>query len=110
MYVVRLSLPDSEADFKAFVRKPDAVKRFEAGSHMVWDDRLEGAALFEVPDVSDPRTAVQVIKAGKAGRAILLDTDRKAEVKKAVDDLIEEWIIEGKLPPLIPTSDHAQRP
>ena len=107
MYVVRLTRPEGEADFKAFVRKPDAVKRFEAGSYMVWDDRLEGAALFEVPDVSDPRTAVQAIKDGKAGCAIILDIDTKAEVMKAVEGLIEEWIIEGKLPSLIPKSDHA---
>ncbi len=102
MYVVRLTFPDGEADFKAFVRRPDAVKRFKVGSHMVWDDHLEGAALFEVLDVSDPRTAVQAIKAGEAVRVIILDTDTKAEVKKAVEDLIEEWTIEGKLPPLIP--------
>ena len=67
-------------------------------------DRLEGAVLFEVRDVSDPRTAVQAIKAGKGGWAVVLDTDRKAEVQKAVEDLVEEWVIAGKLPP---PSDHA---
>ncbi len=100
MYVVRLTPLDGEPDFKAFDGRPDAVERFEAGSHMVWDDRLEGAALFEVPDVSNARTAVQATKAGEADRVMLLDKDTKAQVKKAAKDLIEEWIKEGKLPPL----------
>ena len=107
MYVVRLILPDGKVDFKAFERRPDAVKRFEVGSYMVWGDDLKSAALFEVPDASNARTAVQAAKTGEADRIILLNTDTKDTVKKAVKSLIEEWIIEGKLPPLIPTSDHA---
>ena len=107
MYVVRLTPLDGEPDFKAFVRKPDAVKRFDAGRHMVWDNRLDSAALFEVPDVSDPRIAVQAIKDGKADKVVILDKDWKAEVEKAIDDLIEESIAEGNLPSLIRTSDDA---
>ncbi len=107
MYVVRRTHRDSEPDFKAFDRRPDAVEHFRVGSYLVWDDHLEGAALFEIPNVSNARIAVQAVKDGKAGGAIILDADTKGEVKKTVEDLIEKFILEGKLPPLIPTGDHA---
>ena len=84
MFVVRLTRPDGGLDFKAFGRKPDAVERFEAGNHMVWDNDLERAAIFEVRDVGDARTAVRAVQ---AGRADILDIDRKAGVEKAIGPL-----------------------
>ena len=96
MYVVRLTLPDGRLDFKAFVARPDAVKRFEGGADMTWDGRLEHAALFEVPGVSDPREAFEVIKAGKA---VLLDTDIQAELEKSLGELIDEVDRRRRPPP-----------
>lgn len=95
MYVVRISLLDREPDFKAFSARPDAERRFRSACVLIPDGDVTAAGLFEVPDTDDARRAVAKVKEGSA---ILLDRDRYPELRKGAEELIEEWIREGKLP------------
>jgi hypothetical protein len=65
MYVVRIKSVDCIANFKAFASRLDAQSNFEVGQDQVIDEELKEAALFYAAP-SDPRTAVQSVRDGKA--------------------------------------------
>jgi hypothetical protein len=65
MYVVRLKVTDGEVDFKAFTKRPSAFARYKAGEANVRSG-LDHSALFEVASTDDPRTAIEMVKSGKA--------------------------------------------
>jgi hypothetical protein len=71
MYVIRIARPNGEPDYCAFSTLNEAKRRF----HVV-DDRIpgdfDGVALFEAPDATNNRKAIEAVK---AGHAPLLDQD-----------------------------------
>jgi hypothetical protein len=95
MFVVRLELPNGESDFKAFSARVGANLRFERGDRLTSQDRLEGAALFEVPGINDPRAAIEAVK---NGNAILLKRDLRWQVDRSAEEFIDELIRAGVLP------------
>jgi hypothetical protein len=66
MYVVRLKSIDGIWNFRAFRSRALALSHFEAGESQVIDETLNESALFDVASVSDPRTAIRVVQAGRA--------------------------------------------
>jgi hypothetical protein len=66
MYVVRLRSIDGIFNFKAFTSRCLALSNFEAGQDQVIDEGLEESALFDVASTDDPKTAIQVVRDGRA--------------------------------------------
>jgi len=89
MYVFRLTRTESSPDYKAFSALPDARMRFDKALSVMPSGEIESAVLFEVPDQSDARKAVDAVKAGKA---VLIDRDRYPEMFKSAEDVINEWL------------------
>jgi hypothetical protein len=65
MYVVRLKSIDGIVNFRAFRSRTLAFSHFEAGESQVIDEILDESALFDVASVSDPRTAIRLVRDGR---------------------------------------------
>ena len=72
MFVVRLKLPDAELDIKVFEQRADAQKRFRMGQVRVVYGDVKEAAIFEVA-ADNPKIAIDLVAAGNARKASLLD-------------------------------------
>jgi hypothetical protein len=91
MYVVRLTLPDREPDYKVFEHPEDARRRFLAASpHM--PDEITSAVLFHVPEETNARAAVQAVK---DGRGSIVDRDHWAEMMRTADEMVAQMLAEG---------------
>jgi hypothetical protein len=66
MYVVRLRSTDSGFTLRAFTSRRLALSNFEAGQERVIDESLEESALFDVASTDDPKTAIQLVRNGRA--------------------------------------------
>jgi hypothetical protein len=64
-YVVRVTHPAKDDQYKAFTAVPDAKALFDSADVMVRDER-EATYLYEVPGEDDLRAGVQAVQAGKA--------------------------------------------
>ena len=93
MYVVRITLPDREPDFKAFSSRHDATRRFNAATGCC-GDQIDGVTLFEVPDVEDARQAIVAVKSGNAK---IQNRDLYADLQRAAEQMVEAWIAEGRI-------------
>ena len=71
MFVVRIVVNEEKTDFKVFVRRPDAEKRFNDASYHVRDGSLSSAAWFDVR-TDDLREAVEAVKQGNRDKISLL--------------------------------------
>jgi hypothetical protein len=83
MFVVRITREEAEPDYKCFVRKPDAERRFNAARRLVWDKEVEGTAFFQVDTTDHPREALRLVQ---EGRATLLDIEPRPMSKAEIED------------------------
>ena len=65
MYVVRLKSIDGISNFRAFSSRTLALSHFESGQSQVIDEVLNESALFDVASVSDPTTAIRLVRDGR---------------------------------------------
>jgi hypothetical protein len=65
MYVVRLKSIDGILNFRAFRSRRLALSHFETGQSQVIDESLNESALFDVASVSDPITAIRLVRDGR---------------------------------------------
>jgi hypothetical protein len=75
VFVVRISPLEGANEFRAFERRSGALKIFNGALCATGDGDIEGAALFEVPDVTHPLEAIEAVRAGKA---VLLNEHRNS--------------------------------
>ena len=73
MFVVRLTVESEMNDFKAYVKKTDAEKRFIGGWYGIEDYEKSSAALYQVEGTDDAREAVEAVQNKRSG-LILLDS------------------------------------
>jgi hypothetical protein len=66
MYVVRLRSIDGIFNFKAFTSRRLALSNFEAGQDQVIDEDLKESALFDIASTDDSKTAIQLVRDGRA--------------------------------------------
>jgi hypothetical protein len=66
MYVVRLKSIDGILNHRAFTSRALARSNFEVGQDRVIDEGLDESALFDVASTDDPKTAIQLVRNGRA--------------------------------------------
>jgi hypothetical protein len=66
MYVVRLKSIDSAFNFGSFTSRPLALSSVESGQNQVIDENLYEAAIFDIASANDPRTAIRLVRDGRA--------------------------------------------
>ena len=74
MFVARIIADESQADYKAFSRKQDGARRYDAARHRTDERDVSSAALFEVPGTEDARTAIDAVKRNDRSQVKVLAT------------------------------------
>lgn len=83
MFVVRIIVDDEKKDFKAFVRKEDAQRRYARAWRQTNDGDFRSTAIFEVIGVDDARQAVDAVKRGDSRWSLCLASKNRGRFRSA---------------------------
>jgi hypothetical protein len=81
VFVVRIIADAERVDFKAFDQLPGARQRLEQYRQYTDDGELDSIAIFEVPGATDPRAAVEAVKAGNSALLRLVDFHESRDIR-----------------------------